>query len=182
MQSLRGLQSPAALQLIEEAVHTSDGEIRSLAVRTLADTRDPRAVDIVTSALDDSDPSVRENVAYALRTIGGDKARSALLGLSRSADEQDRVAAVQTLRDDGDRSVEQRMTELLRDPSPTVVNSAMYALASSTTGAANLRALVLDGTRPYEMRYQAAMALERLDANDERTSQWLASSGEPDGQ
>ncbi len=181
LQSLRGIQSPAALHLIEDTIHTSEGEMRSIALRALGETRDPQAVDIVASALDDSDPRVRENVAYALQSIGGDKARDALLGMTRSTNPEDRVAAIQNLRDD-DRVVQQRISEMLRDPSPQVVSSAMYAFARSSNGASDLRAMVLDGGRPYETRYLAAMALERSGYASDETTAWLATAQEPSGQ
>lgn len=180
VETLREVQSPAALKLVEEAVHTGEGEMRAVAVRALAESRDPRHVDVIVSALDDSDPNVRQNVAYALRTVGGDKARSALITLSRSSDVDDRVVAVQTLRNDEDPAAQSRLYELLRDPAPRVVDYTMNVLAGDSRGAGELRRMVLDGGQTYAQRYRAAMALQRYGELDDRTSEWLAAASDPD--
>lgn len=174
VESLRQVNSKAALGLLETAVHATEGEVRASAVRALGDTRDPRTVATLRTALDDPNRAVRDNVAYALRTVGGDDAQNVLVELSRSVDPLDRAAALNGLRDSESRVVLQRATELVRDPSYDVSYAAMRTLASSTEGAVNLRRVVLDGSVPQELRIEAATALRNWDQLDERTSEWLA--------
>lgn len=176
METLREIGGKASLKIMEDAVHTTEGEVRSVAVRALGDSRDPRMVEVLTSALDDSSSGVRESVAYALRSIGGDKARTALIGMTRSADPDDRVAAVQSLRDDSDRSATLRIKEMLRDPDGRVQQYAIYSMAGSTAGVPELRRVVLDGGLPYQLRLDAARALQRYSQLDDRTSEWLAAA------
>lgn len=177
---LRTVGNKAAFQLIEDAVHTTEGDVRSAAVRAIADSRDPRVVDILTNALDDPSPDVRSTVAYALRQVGGDKARDALLRMTRSADAGDRVAAVQSMRDLSDKPTLQRMNELLRDPDNRVAQYAMYSLAGNPSGVAMLRTLVVNGGGSHSVRYQAAIALQRYDMLDDRSSEWLAAATRDD--
>jgi HEAT repeat protein len=174
MESLREIGSKASLKIIEDAVHTTEGDVRALAVRALGDSRDPRVVEIITSALDDSSADVRESVASALRAVGGDKARNALIGMTRSSDADDRVSALQSLRDETDRGAQQRIREMLRDPDSRVQQYAIYAMAGNSAGVGELRRLVLDGGVPHQLRYDAAVALQRYSDLDERTSEWLA--------
>ena len=152
--------------------------MRASAVRALGDTRDPRTVSALRTALDDSNRSVRDNVAYALRSVGGEEAQGVLVEMTRSADPQDRTAALNGLRDADSRVAVQRMTELVRDPNYDVSYAAMRALAGSTNGAVTLRSLVLDGGAPQELRLQAATTLRNWDQLDERTSEWLAAATE----
>lgn len=174
VESLRQVNSKAALGLLETAVHATEGEVRASAVRALGDTRDPRMVATLRSALDDPNRAVRDNVAYALRSVGGDDAQNVLLELSRSSDPLDRAAALNGLRDAENRVALQRATELVRDPSADVSYAAIRALAGSSEGAVHLRNVVFDGSAPQELRIEAATALRNWDQLDERTSEWLA--------
>ncbi len=178
VESLREIGSKASLKIIENAVHTTEGDVRSVAVRALGDSRDPRVVEIITSALDDNSPGVRESVASALRSVGGDKARSALIGMTRSSDADDRVAALQNLREETDRSAQLRIKEMMRDPDSRVQQYAIYAMAGNAVGIGELRRVVLDAGTPYQLRYDSALALQRYSELDERTSEWLASATE----
>jgi HEAT repeat protein len=145
--------------------------VRAAALGALASTRAPNLVEIAAEATRDSSYRVRTTAAATLSNIGGDRARDALIQMTRSAQPSDRMIGLQYLPDDP--ASLSRTREMLRDSDSSVVYTAIRALAANSDGAVFLRQLVMDPSRSDESRSDAANMLENYGRLDDVTAAWL---------
>jgi HEAT repeat protein len=171
LQFLAEANPPGASELIVRSTRAGDEYVRAAALRALATTRAPNAIEIAAEATRDSSYRVRETAASTLNSLGGDRARDALIQMTRSAQPSDRLLGLQYLPEDAASFA--RTRELLRDPDTGVVYTAMRFLAAKSDGAIVLRQLVMDPSRSDDTRYDAANMLENYGRLDDATSAWL---------
>src|SRR5262245_29102964 len=95
----------------------SSPEARLDAIRELATSKDPGAVDLLIEALKDRDGKVPVVAAQALAYLGNPKAVPALVALLRDKEEYLRVAASDALGKIGTPAISP-VVALLRDPDP----------------------------------------------------------------
>jgi HEAT repeat protein len=171
LQFLAESNPPGASELIARSVRASDEYVRAAALRALGQTRAPNALEVAAEALRDSSYRVRQTAASTLGDLGGERARDALIQMTRSPAATDRMLGLQYLPDDPASLA--RTRELLRDSDSSVVYTAMRFLAANRDGAAVLRQLVMDPSRSDDARYDAANMLENYGRLDETTSAWL---------
>jgi HEAT repeat protein len=133
---------------------------------TLGNLADKRAVELMARAIKDPEPSVRYAAVRALGQTGTAQARDIVVNLSRSGDVEDRRAAVGTLRRFDDANATRRLTELLRDPDPSVAYGAIDAAADRPEAMAAIRSLVADANVPFSTRREAAQSLSYRGVTD----------------
>jgi len=131
---------------------------------------------VVAQALRDGDANVRSTAIRTLGTMGTAQARELIVGMSRSHDTDDRRAAAANLRRFDDTNATRRLTEMIRDPDPTVAYSAIDAVADRPEAQTAIRALVGDTNVPYYTRREAAQLLSYRGVTDATIDAVLSSN------
>ncbi len=122
-----------------------DSRVRIAALRVIAVRRAPRALEILSQALTDSDLSVRTAAIAGLGQLGGDDARAKLIALAGNHAELIRVAAVEAL---ADMQAFEAVRATIGDKSWRVRRAIAKSLAvdSGRQGVAAARQLVTDAS------------------------------------
>ena len=154
--------TPATFDVLARGMSSSDESIRGEALRVMAASRDPRATEHAVQALRDA-PSVRHTAINALGQMDSPRARSALIDVSRSADQRDRYSAARYLHRYEDASATQRLAEMTRDSVPYIASVAMTAMADRTGGMATIRAVARDASVSASVRLRAAYLMRDRD-------------------
>jgi len=154
--------TPANFELLARGMYSSDENVRGEALRVMAGSGDARATEVAVQALRDT-PSVRYTAINALGQLDSPRARSALIDVSRSAEQRDRYAAVRLLYRYQDTSATQRLTEMVRDTVPYIATSAMNAVADRAGGMATVRAVARDASVRASVRLHAAYLMRERD-------------------
>ena len=120
----------------------------------------------VAQAVKDPETSVKYAAVRALGQAGTQQARDMIINLTRSGDVDDRRAAVTTLRRFDDQNTTRRLTELIRDPDPSVAYGAIDAVADRPESQSAIRSLVADANVPFSTRREAAQSLSYRGVTD----------------
>jgi HEAT repeat protein len=176
MNALESAGSPAAFDVLSIGARAKDVEIRAQALESLGNVADKRATDVVTQAIRDPDPRVKYAAVRALAKTGTAQARDTIVNLSRSSDVEDRRAAVSTLRQFEDQNTTRRLTELFRDPDPSVAYGAIGAAADRPEAMAAMRGLMSDANVSFSTRREAAQNLSYQGVSDPAIDALLSSN------
>lgn len=166
MSALESSGSPAAFDVLAVGAQSKDSAIRAEALGSLGNLSDKRVVDFVAQAVRDPDATVKYAAVRALGQTGTSQAREIVVNLSRSNDVDDRRAAVTTMRRFDDQNTARRLTELIRDPDPSVAYSAIDAVADRPEALPAIRSLVADANVPFSTRREAAQTLSYRGVTD----------------
>jgi HEAT repeat protein len=164
--ALESAGSPAAFDVLSIGAHAKESQIRAESVASLGNLADKRALDVVAQAIKDPDANVKYAAVRALGSSGSTQARELVVNLSRSNDVDDRRAAVTTLRRFEDQNTTRRLTELIRDPDPSVAYSAIDAIAERPEAISAVRGLLADANVPFSTRREAAQSLSYRGVSD----------------
>ncbi len=171
--ALEGAGTPAAIQLIEQAVASGDPVLRRQAIASLGALRATGATESVVGALRDADAEVRVAAIDALSGLATDRASAALIEVARTGITEDRQAAVTGLRDHPDPAVGGALVQLMHDRDADVALAAMNAaVVRGTDLERELSSLVRNASTSAAVRLGAAEHLreqgipldERLEA------------------
>jgi HEAT repeat protein len=175
MSALESAGTPAAFDVLAASARAAtDPQIRSEIISSIGNTGDKRATDVLAQALRDSELGVRSTAARSLGNMGTTQARDLLVNLSRSGNLADRQVAASTLRRFDDPNTTRRLTELIRDPDPTVAYAAIDAVVDRPDAVAAVRSLLHDANVPRSTRRDAAQALSYRGISDPAIEDLLA--------
>jgi HEAT repeat protein len=174
--ALESVGSPAAFEVLSLGARVKDGAIRAEAISSLGNLADKRAIDVIAQAIKDPEPQVKYAAVRALGQSGTAQARDMIVNLSRSSDVDDRRAAVTTLRRFEDQNTTRRLTELIRDPDPSVAYGAIDAAAERPEAMSAIRSLVLDANVPFSTRREAAQSLSYRGVTDSTIESLLSTN------
>ena len=125
--------SPEAISRLALVLQSADAEARIAVARTVADAPDlcpAELLDALSGMLADAAPEVRSAAVAALGSVGGEQVVGKLAGIARNtqANDQVRLAAVETLGVTMQRDALAVLVELLADPSSAVASAALTAI------------------------------------------------------
>ncbi len=132
------LSEEVAFPMMEEAMRNEVNEVRRIAIRGIIQSGDPRAWDIIEEAVNDPDSVVRKRAARAImemedkdvkpqKEIPADEKTLALLEMMKSRNVQERLAALETLKNIPNKWAQQAVTDAVNDESYKVsIAAASY--------------------------------------------------------
>ena len=118
----------ALLPLVQESMKSAAPQQRAMGVALLVNSPDPRALPVLTTALQDKDALVRQVAARALRTLGDVRALNPLLTALRDPADSVRAEAALALGQLQDTRSTDALLELTRSPQPGMRYAAVWAL------------------------------------------------------
>ena len=177
---LGGLGDARASESLESALRDPDAGVRrnaahSLGMLSRAITEPDFVILSLTGALADPDAEVVVAATQSLVSYGS-RSVQPLIGVCRAGRAEERMAALNALRDIGDAEAEGVMVESLRHPDRRVRVLAVAGLISVGTG----RAVepLLDALRDDDLKWFAALALEKVGPENLRAL-LMANSDDP---
>jgi HEAT repeat protein len=157
--ALEQANTPLAADLLVRVASDRDPATRASALRSMTYLKDKRTVEVAMRSLRDQDQAVRQAATGVLANARTDAAKGALLDFTRSADPDDRLAAINALRGVTDDRTLARMKELAHDPNYSVAYNALEMFVDYTTNAAALRELLFSDTLNIDLRLRAGNVL-----------------------
>jgi HEAT repeat protein len=157
--ALEQANTPLAADLLVRVAQDRDPTTRVYALRSMTYLKDKRTVEVAMRSLRDQDPSVRQAATGVLGNARTDAARSALLDFTRSADANDRIAAVSALRGVSDDRTLARMKELAHDSNYSVAYNALETFMDYSSDTAALRELLFSESLNVDLRLRAGSVL-----------------------
>ena len=152
----------AAAPLLNALSNDASEEIRISAGVALARLGSPRAVEVLTQRLVNSDPSVRRESAEALQEIKDERACEALIRATEDTVATVRLAAVEALVEIGHSRMLEVLLPRLEDNDPNIRSAASQALGRLGDRRAIEPLLALLDNTSLDTRLPAAGALSRL--------------------
>ena len=163
--TLGGLPSALAVDLVRWLVHDDDGQVRSSAVQSLADLAREEAVPVLLEALQDSNSDVRWIATRALGQLPGTTAVDALIPMLTDEDKEVGRIAAEGLGHQGDRRAVPHLIAAIRESYPLLRESAILALGQLADRRAipALQDVLHDANQ--QVRRSAEVALARFAAS-----------------
>jgi len=128
IKSIVKLSEEVAFPMMEEAMRNEVNEVRRVAIRGIIQSGDPRAWDIIEKAVNDPDSVVRKRAGRAItemedkdimpqKEVPADEKTSALLEMMKSRNEEERLTALETLKNISNKWARQAVIDAVNDES-----------------------------------------------------------------
>lgn len=150
------------LAKIQAALPHSEPTARGWLMEVLGDTGDPRAVPILSSALQDAELEVRIRAIKGLGRIGGPSIVELIVPSLKDQQAQVRIAAAQALGDANDFRAVEPLLEAMKDPDQNVRGAVAVAVSRVVNTKALKPLLAALNDPDKEVRDQTASAMRRM--------------------